>query len=120
MALTYYEKLKYRRLPLVRGLVVLNVAIGLVVLAAWQAAVLVVLDPLSWAASSEITKDRSWTALLTYPMAMFWITPSVAVLIGWMAMKSRRFAFGAAVMLAPVLIAVLTLSLYWILPSDVR
>ncbi|HRK19821.1 MAG TPA: hypothetical protein PK970_12745 [Hyphomicrobiaceae bacterium] len=120
MSLTYYEKLKYRHRPIFRSLLALNFAIGTLVLIAWQTAVLIVLDPLSWAASSSFPRERGWEALFEYPMALFWLVPSAAIVVGWMAVKSRQFTLAVGIMLAPVLIAMLTVGLYWFLPPEIR
>lgn len=120
MALTYYDKLKYRHRPIFRGLMFMNFAIGTLVLIAWQTAVLMILDPLSWAASSTFPRERSWEALFEYPMSLFWLVPTGAILCGWLALKSRNFTLAVGIMLAPVLIAMLTVGLYWLLPPTIR
>lgn len=106
-----------RKLPLIRGLMLVNLLLGGLVIVAWQMALLIILDPMSWATAQSFSQDKSWMNLFTYPLALFWITPTLAVLTSWAALKSRRYAVAAGVAFAPVVVALLTIAIYWIAPK---
>lgn len=109
-----------RKRPIARALVAVNLVLGALVLIAWQTTMLLFLNPLSWASKHSFPADQSITAMLQYPMALFWIIPSIAVFFGWSAMRVHKYRLAVTIMMAPVLFTLLVFILYWWLPEAVR
>jgi uncharacterized membrane protein len=109
-----------RKRPIARALVAVNLVLGGLVLIAWQTTMLLFLNPLSWASKHSFSTDHSLAAMLQYPMALFWIVPTIAVFLGWSAMRVHQYRLAVTIMMAPVLFTLLVFALYWWLPEAVR
>jgi uncharacterized membrane protein len=116
MAIRYMENGRYRKLPVVRALLAANLAFAILILLAWQMALIVVLGPLGWAVDHPIPSARTLENFLTYPLVLFWAGPAMAMAVGWMLLQARRYKAAFGVLVTPVLVTVLLAAVYIILP----
>ena len=116
MPLQYHERGRYRKLPVVRALFATNLLFAVSILVAWQAAVIFVIDPMTWAADSSLPSGRDVWHMFQYPMYIFWAGPSMAMAGGWVLMQSRNYKAALGLLLLPLLMAIVTVVLYWIVP----
>ena len=113
----YYDKIRYRRLPLVRALFAANFLFVVSTLLSWQFAFIYLLGPMTWAVDRSLPFERDLIHILDYPLVLFWSGPACAVAIASVLVQgnNHRAAFGVLVL--PLLVLALTLGMYWIVPD---
>ena len=117
MALTFSEKLRYRKLPLLRVLLASNLLFAVSILVAWQCALIFVLDPLNWSASGQFAPRNDLTNIFTYPLILFWAGPALAMMAGWILAEAKKFKMAFGVLVLPMLLIVVTIVMYGLVPN---
>jgi hypothetical protein len=111
MAMRYLDR-NYRKMPVVRVLFAANLVFAVLVLLAWQLAVLFVLGPLGWAADQPFPTPNSFESLLRYPLVIYWAGPALAMAIAWLLMQSHRHKAAFGVLAVPVIMSILLVAVY--------
>ena len=117
MTIKYYERGRYRKMPVVRALFATNLAFAIAILVAWQLTMFVVLGPLGWAADQPIPLSHTLENLLRYPLVIFWAGPALAMAAGWMLLQSHRHTAALGVLLLPMLVMAMLAAVYFFQPN---
>ena len=117
MTVTLYETARQHNRPLLRMLMLTNIAFAALVLGAWTVTAMVVSDPISWATWRNIGGARSWDEIIQYPYLMLWSLPLCAVLAAWVAVQAKKWRLALGIAVTPILFLGLTIALYYILPN---
>ena len=116
MPITYHERGRYRNLSAVRLLFAANLAFAVLVLIAWQCALLFVLGPINWAANQSIPSATDLMRLFDYPLVLYWAAPMAAMGAAWVMLQAQRYRAAFGILALPVLVMLLTLVMYWAVP----
>ena len=117
MPIRHYDKIAYRKLPLIRALFATNLVFAVATLVAWQTALIHLLNALAWSADGTLPPERSLDQMLEYPLMLFWAGPAFAMAIAWMCIQGNNFKAAFGVLMLPVLAIMLSFALYFVLPT---
>ena len=118
MPITYHERGRYRNLTMVRFLFAANLAFATIVLLAWQCALLFILGPVNWAANRSVPSATDLMRLFDYPLVLYWAAPVAAMLIAWLMLQAQRYRAAFGILALPMLVMMLTLVMYWMVPTQ--
>ena len=113
MPITYHEHGRYRSLPFVRWLFAANVIFSGLVLGAWQFAVMILLEPLGWAADQAMPSEINLSRMFDYPLVVYWVMPSLAMMCAWLLLKSGNYRAAFGILALPLVVITLSLVMYW-------
>jgi hypothetical protein len=117
MTIKYDTQWRYQKMPIVRALLATNLAFAIAILVAWQAALMVVLGPLGWAADQPIPTSQTLENMFRYPLVLFWAGPAMAMMTGWMLLNAKRYKAAFGVLVLPVLVTALLTAVYFTMPE---
>ena len=117
MAVVYHTRRRFEKLSVFRLLIAANIGFAVGVLVAWQGTIETILALIGWLAGAQVPASTDWMAVVSYPLALFWLAPLLATFGAYFELKAARDRAALGLLLLPLLVSIISFTMHELTPA---